>query len=182
MQNLSAALQPSGPACAPTAKGAESSPSAPSCSKGGQRAAPGPRPALRPSLCHPRIPQQTRRPQPRPSSPASLLAGHRALGVVLAVVEVRHQVVQSHDGRAAKHSIVAGDLQLGEHVAHDARHGAEVGDRHHAAVHGAGLLLGEPLRDAGIAEGVLTVRSLRGEERRAAILGAGEAQLRLGRS
>lgn len=89
---------------------------------------------------------------------------------MLAVVEVRHQVVESHYSRAAKDSIVTGDLQLGEHIAHNARHGAEVGDRHHAAVHGAGLLLGEPLGDAGIAEGVLTVRSLQGEGRRGGLL------------
>lgn len=87
---------------------------------------------------------------------------------MLAVVEVRHQVVEPHHGRAAENSVVTSDLQLREHVPHDPRDGAEVGDRHHAAVHGARLLLGEPLGDAGIAEGVLAVRSLPGEEQRRA--------------
>jgi len=99
---------------------------------------------------------------PRSSSPAALLASHRALGIVLAVVEVRHQVVQAHNCRTAENSVVASDLQLREHITHDPRDGAEVGDRHNAAVHGARLLLGEPLGDAGIAEGVLAVGSLQG--------------------
>lgn len=102
----------------------------------------------------------------RKGSPAALLAGDGALGVVLAVVEVSHEVVEAHDGRAAEDGVVAGDLQLGEHVPHDARHGPEVRDRHHAAVHGARLLLREPLRDAGIAEGVLAVGSLREQGQR----------------
>lgn len=80
---------------------------------------------------------------------------------MLAVPEVRLQLVEAQHGGAAEAGIVAGDLQLGQHVAHDAGHRAQVGQRHHAAVHGAYLLLREPLGDAGIAEGVLTVRGLR---------------------
>lgn len=80
---------------------------------------------------------------------------------MLAVIEVRHQVVKSHNCRTAENSVVASDLQLREHITHDPRDGAEVGNRHDAAVHRARLLLGEPLGDAGIAEGVLAVRSLR---------------------
>lgn len=82
---------------------------------------------------------------------------------MFAVTEVRHQVVESHDRRAAENSVVARDLQLGEHVPHNPGDGAEVGHSDDAAVHGAGLLLGEPLGDAGVAEGVLTMRSLHGE-------------------
>lgn len=82
---------------------------------------------------------------------------------MLAVPEVRLQLVEAQHGGAAEAGIVAGDLQLGQHVAHDAGHRAQVGQRHHAAVHGAYLLLGEPLGDAGIAEGMLAVRGLRME-------------------
>lgn len=94
--------------------------------------------------------------------PTALLAGHRPFGVVLTVTEVRHEVVKPDNSTAAEHSVVAGDLQLRQHVPHDPGHGAQVGDRHHAPVHRTRLLLREPLGDAGIAEGMLTVRRLEG--------------------
>lgn len=118
-------------------------------------------PSFLPRACGPCSAHPLWQSPPRPSSPASLLASHRALWIVLAVIEVRHQVVKSHNCRTAENSVVASDLQLREHITHDPWDGAEVGNRHNAAVHGARLLLGEPLGDAGIAEGVLAVRSLR---------------------
>jgi hypothetical protein len=51
-------------------------------------------------------------------------------------------------------------LEFGEHVAHDAGHRPEVSQCHHAAVHRTDLLLVEPLGDAGVAEGMLTVWGL----------------------
>lgn len=45
-------------------------------------------------------------------SPAALLTGHRPFGVVLTVTEVRHEVVKPDNSTTAKHSVVAGDLQL----------------------------------------------------------------------
>lgn len=122
---------------------------------------PGTEPRFLPRACGPHSAHPLWQSPPRPSSPASLLASHRALWIVLAVIEVRHQVVESHNCRTTENSVVASDLQLREHITHDPRDGAEVGNRHHAAVHRARLLLGEPLGDAGIAEGVLAVRSLR---------------------
>lgn len=44
--------------------------------------------------------------------PAALFTGHRPFGVVLTVTEVRHEVVKPDDSTAAKHSVVAGNLQL----------------------------------------------------------------------
>ena len=83
---------------------------------------------------------------------------------MLAVLEVGLELVQAQRGDAPKACVVTADLQLGQHVAHDAGDGSQVGQRHHRAVHRADLLLGEPLRDAGIAEGVLTVRRLCGNK------------------
>lgn len=93
-------------------------------------------------------------------SPAALPTHDGPLGVVLTVLEVGLQLVQAQHGLAAEHGVVTGDLQLGQHVAHDAGHGSQVGQRNHGAVHRADLLLGEPLRDAGIAECMLTMRGL----------------------
>ena len=95
-------------------------------------------------------------------SPAALHTVDRPLGVVLAVLEMGLELVQAQRGDAPEACVVTADLQLGQHVAHDAGDGPQVGQRHHRAVHRADLLLGEPLRDAGIAEGVLTVRGLCG--------------------
>ena len=71
-------------------------------------------------------------------------------------------MVQPQNGGAAKACIVASDLQFGEHVAHDAWHGTQVCKGHHAPVHWAYLLLGEPLSDASIAESMFAMRSLGG--------------------
>lgn len=79
---------------------------------------------------------------------------------MLTVTEVGHEAVEPDNGAAAEHSVVTGDLQLRQHVPHDPRHWAQVGNRDNAAVYRTRLLLGEPLRDAGIAEGMLTVRRL----------------------
>lgn len=79
---------------------------------------------------------------------------------MLAVLQVRLQLVEPQRGRAAEAGVVAADLELGEHVAHDAGHGPEVGERHDGAVHRADLLLGEPLGYAGVAESMLTVGGL----------------------
>lgn len=100
-------------------------------------------------------------------SPAALFTSHRPFWVVLTVTEVRHEVVKPDNSTAAKHSVVARNLQLGQHVPHDPRHWAQVGDCHNAPVHWACLLLREPLGDAGIAESVLTMRRLEGEQVRA---------------
>ena len=83
---------------------------------------------------------------------------------MLAVLEVRLQLVQAQHGLAAELGVVAGYLQLGQHVAHDPGHGPQVGERDHGAVHRADLLLREPLCDARVAEGMFTVRGLEGEE------------------
>lgn len=96
----------------------------------------------------------------RSHSPAALLAVDRPFGVVLTVFQVGLQLVQPQCGCAAKACVVTAHLKLGQHVAHDAGHRPEVSQCHHSAVHGANLLLGKPLCDAGIAEGVLAVRSL----------------------
>lgn len=80
---------------------------------------------------------------------------------MLAVFEVRLELVKAQRCSAAEASVVAGDLQLGQHVAHDARHRTQVGQSHHGAIHRADLLLRKPLRDAGITEGMLTVRGLK---------------------
>lgn len=45
-------------------------------------------------------------------SPTALFTGHRPLGVVLTVAEVRHEVVKPNNGTAAEHSVIAGNLQL----------------------------------------------------------------------
>lgn len=45
-------------------------------------------------------------------SPAALFTGHRPFGVVLTVAEVRHEVVKPDNSTTAKHSVVAGNLQL----------------------------------------------------------------------
>lgn len=79
---------------------------------------------------------------------------------MLAVLEVRLQLVQPQCGRAAEASVVTADLELGQHVAHDAGHRPEVGQCHDRAVDRADLLLGKPLRYTGIAERVLAVWSL----------------------
>lgn len=94
-------------------------------------------------------------------SPAAFLARDRSLRVVLAVFEVRLQLVKTQSCGAAEASVVAGHLQFGKHVTHDAGNGSQVGESHHGAVHGTNLLLGKPLCDAGVAEGMLTVRGLR---------------------
>lgn len=56
------------------------------------------------------------RPYPRGQrgrlSPAALFTGHRPFWVVLTVTEVRHEVVKPNNSTTAKHSVVAGDLQL----------------------------------------------------------------------
>ena len=44
--------------------------------------------------------------------PTALFTGHRPFWVVLTVTEVRHEVVKPDNSTAAKHSVVAGDLQL----------------------------------------------------------------------
>lgn len=96
-------------------------------------------------------------------SPAALFTGHRPFWVVLTVTEVRHEVIKPNNSTTAKYSVVAGDLQLWQHVPHDPRYGAQVGNRHYAAVHRARLLLREPLGDAGIAESMLAMRCLEKE-------------------
>lgn len=101
---------------------------------------------------------------------------------MLAVLEVRLQLVEAQHGLAAEDGVVAGDLQLGQHVAHDAGHGPQVGQRDHGAVHRADLLLREPLRDAGVAEGMLTVRGLQGEGHAEHSLGARGAGAHHGRA
>lgn len=80
---------------------------------------------------------------------------------MLAVFEVWLQLVEPKGGRAAEAGVITGDLQLGKHVTHDAGDGSKVGKGHDGAVHGADLLLCKPLCDAGITEGMLTVRGLR---------------------
>lgn len=84
---------------------------------------------------------------------------------MLTVLQVRLQLVQSQRGRAAEAGVVAADLEFGQHVAHDAGHGSEVGQRHHRPVNGANLLLGKPLRYTGIAESMLAVGGLEDEWR-----------------
>lgn len=44
--------------------------------------------------------------------PTALFTGHRPFWVVLTVTEVRHEVIKPDNSTAAKHSVVAGDLQL----------------------------------------------------------------------
>ena len=44
--------------------------------------------------------------------PAALFTGHRPFWVVLTVTEVRHEVVKPNNSTTAKHSVVAGNLQL----------------------------------------------------------------------
>lgn len=80
---------------------------------------------------------------------------------MLAVFEMRLELVEAQRCRAAEACIIARDLQFGQHVAHDAWHRPQVCQRHHGAVHRADLLLRKPLRDAGVTEGMLTVRGLR---------------------
>lgn len=59
-------------------------------------------------------------------SPTSLLTVDRPFGVVLAVLEVRLQLVQPQRGYTAKTSIVTADLKFGQHVTHDAGNRPEV--------------------------------------------------------
>lgn len=76
---------------------------------------------------------------------------------------MRLQLVQPQRRRAAEAGVVTVDLEFGQHVAHDAGHGPQVGERHYCAVHGTNLLLGKPLGYAGVAEGMFTVWSLNGK-------------------
>lgn len=79
---------------------------------------------------------------------------------MLAVLQVGLQLIQPQGRRAPKASIVTADLELGQHVAHDAGYRTEVSKGHYGAVHGADLLLGKPLRDTRIAECMFTVWGL----------------------
>lgn len=97
-------------------------------------------------------------------SPTALLTGHRPLRVVLTVTEVGHEIVKPDNSTAAKHSVVTGNLQLGQHVPHDPRYWAQMGNRDNATVYWTRLLLGEPLGDAGVAESMLTMRCLKGTQ------------------
>lgn len=76
---------------------------------------------------------------------------------MLAVLEVRLELVQPQRRRAAKPCVVTVDLKLGQHVAHNAGNGPQVRERHNRAVNGANLLLGEPLGYASVAEGMFAV-------------------------
>lgn len=93
--------------------------------------------------------------------PTSLLTVDRPFGVVLTVLEMRLQLVQPQCCCAAKARIITADLKFGQHVAHNAGHRTEVSQRHYCAVNRTNLLLGKPLRYAGIAESMFTVWSLR---------------------
>lgn len=79
---------------------------------------------------------------------------------MLAVLQVGLQLIQPQGCRAPKTSVVAADLELGQHVAHDAGYRTEVSKGHYGAVHRADLLLGKPLRDTRIAECMFTVWGL----------------------
>lgn len=79
---------------------------------------------------------------------------------MLAVLQVGLQLIQPQCRRTPETSVVAADLELGQHVAHDAGYRTEVSEGHYGAVHWADLLLGKPLRDACIAECMLTVWGL----------------------
>lgn len=97
----------------------------------------------------------------RRHSPTPLFAVDGPFGIVLAVLQVGLQLVQPQRGRAPKASVVTADLELGQHVAHDAGHGAEVSEGHDGAVHRADLLLGKPLSDTRITECMFTVWGLK---------------------
>lgn len=92
--------------------------------------------------------------------PTTPLTHYRLLGVVLALPEMRLQLAEAQHSRAAEGTVVAAQQQLGQHVAHDAGHGLQLGQRELRAIHGAGALLRDPLSDAGIAKGVLAVCGL----------------------
>lgn len=94
-------------------------------------------------------------------SPTPLFAVDGPFRIVLAVLQVGLQLIQPQRGRAPKTSVVTADLELGQHVAHDAGHGTEVGEGHDGAVHRADLLLGKPLSDTRIAECMFTVWGLK---------------------
>lgn len=79
---------------------------------------------------------------------------------MLAVLQVGLQLIQPQGCRAPKTSVVTADLELGQHVAHDAGYRTEVSKGHYGAVHRADLLLGKPLRDTRIAECMFTVWGL----------------------
>lgn len=79
---------------------------------------------------------------------------------MLAVFQVGLQLIQPQCRRTPKTSVVTADLELGQHVAHDAGYRTEVSEGHYGAVHWADLLLGKPLRDTCIAECMLTVWGL----------------------
>lgn len=89
--------------------------------------------------------------------PTASLAHDWSLGVVFALPEMPPQLAETQHGCAAKGTVVTGQQQLGQHVAHDAWHGPQVSQRDLGAIHWAGALLADPLSDAGIAEGVLAV-------------------------
>lgn len=93
-------------------------------------------------------------------SPTAPLTHHGSLGVVLALPEMRLQLAEAQHGRAAEGTVVTAQQQLGQHVAHDAGHRLQLGQRELRTIHGARALLGDPLGDAGIAKGVLAVRGL----------------------
>ena len=94
------------------------------------------------------------------NSPTAFLTVDRSFGVVLTVLQVGLQLVEPQCGCTAESCVVTPKLELGQHVAHDARNWSEVSKCHHSAIHRADLLLGKPLSDTGIAEGMLTVRGL----------------------
>lgn len=97
-------------------------------------------------------------------SPTPLFAVDGPFRIVLTVLQVGLQLVQPQRGRAPKTSVVTADLELGQHVAHDAGHGTEVSEGHDGAVHWADLLLGEPLSDTRITECMFTVWGLKHRE------------------
>lgn len=93
-------------------------------------------------------------------SPTALFAVDRPFRIMLAVLQVGLQLIQPQGRRTPETSVVTADLELGQHVAHDAGYRTEVSEGHYGAVHWADLLLGKPLRDTRIAECMFTVGGL----------------------
>ena len=74
---------------------------------------------------------------------------------------MRGQHVEFYDHAAAEAGIVAGDVESGEEVAEDARHGLQLVGRDGVAVDRARGLARQPLVDARRAEGMFTLRRLK---------------------
>ena len=74
---------------------------------------------------------------------------------------MRGQHVEFYDNAAPEAGIVAGDVESGEEVAEDARHGLQLVGRDGVAVDRARGLARQPLVDARRAEGMFTLRRLK---------------------